>query len=181
MNHAQSATLGESGRRKLLALLGHVAAVARRLKPTARLLTGIATLSALWLAFLVQSWTGASNLVFGIVLLVLAIPALVVGWLWWLLVDVCELPEIAARLLGDPAPAIAAPDTKPGVGEAFRLGGSLREAAKLAWEFESLRGVIVGVLVLANPLFLALLGISLAAAVFLGVVAAVAGLGVLLL
>lgn len=183
MNRPAPATLGDAGRRQLQGLLTQLAGVANRLKPTARLLTGIATLSALWLAFQLQAWTGASLLVAGLVLAVLALPALLVGWLWWLLVDIAELPGIAARLLGGDAPDPAAtPGTgpRPGVGEAFRLGGSLRQAARLAWEFESLRGVIVGALVLANPVFLVLLGLALAATVMLGLAAALTGLGVLL-
>lgn len=181
MSDAKGAGLGEASRRQLLALLEQVASVARGLRPTAGRLTGIGFLSALWLTFQIQSWTGASPLVAGLILLVLSLPALASGWLWWLLVDICELPEIAARAFGVIRPGSAStPAASAGVGEAFRMGGSLKQAAALAWEVESLRGVIVGVLVLANPLFLAVLGLSLVLTIFLAAVAAVTGLLVLL-
>ena len=181
MNRPADPGLSEAGRRQLLALLDKLAAVAARLRPFARGLTLVATLSALWLAWQLQIWTGASLTVAGIILLVLGLPALVCAWLWWLLVDICDLPDTAERALGilRPAPT-PADDARVGVGETFRLGGSLKQAAKLAWEFDSLRGVIVGAMVLANPLFLLVLGISMAGAVVLGLIATLTGIGVLL-
>lgn len=181
MNSAATSGLGEAGRRQLLSLLDRIATVAARLRPLARGLTLVATLSALWLAFQIQLWTGASWTVAGIGLLVLGLPALVCGWLWWLLADICDLPGIAERTLGILRPTATPGAPVPtGIGETFRLGGSLKQAAKLAWEFDSLRGVIVGVLILANPIFLIVLGIAMAGAVLLALLSALVGLGVLL-
>lgn len=181
MNTAASTGLGEAGRRQLLAMLDRIAAVADRLRPVARGLTLVATLSALWLAHLLQQWTGLSWTIAGIALFILALPALICGWLWWLLADVCELPGIAERTLGILRPAtVAATPDNTGIGETFRLGGSLKQAANLAWEFDNLRGVMVGVLVLANPLFLVVLGVAMVLAVLLALLSALVGLGVLL-
>ena len=171
-------TLSESSRRQLLALLEKIASVANHARPWARGLTLLAALSALWLAYYVQSLTGASDTVAGIILAILLTPGLVCAWFWSLLVDVAELPELAERALGLAKQRRETPvrTEDSGAGGVFKMGGSLKQAASLAWQVEGLRGVIIGVMVLANPLFLMLLGLSLLAAFGLAVVALMTGL-----
>lgn len=184
MSEPGAGPLDDSKRRQLVALLEKISAVANHARPWARGLTLTAALSASWLAYYVHDLTGSSLTVTGIVLFILLIPALITGWLWSLLADLVELPEIAERTLGNlrQMAGARAHENKPssGVSGVFTLGESLKQAASLAWEAEGLRGVIVGVLVLANPLFLMVLAIALLAGVVLAFIAGLTGILALL-
>lgn len=152
-------------RQRLLALLDRVAAIAGRAKPFFRRATLLCALCALWLAWSLQQAAATSTLATLVVVGVLLLPALVLGWLWSLLADLGQLPEQAQRAMGGVQRMVGRePERVDGAAVAgvFRLRGSLREAAQLAWDLEGVRGVIVGVLVLTNPLFLLLIAAALA-------------------
>ena len=176
--------LDDAKRHQLVVILEKVSAIANHARPWARGLTLSAALSASWLVYYVHSLTASSYTVTGVLLLVLLIPALVAGWLWSLLTDITELPEVAERTIGK-ARQMGLPQNRPeiptgAVTGVFSLGKSLRQAASLAWDVEGLRGVIVGVMVLANPIFLMVLGISLLAAFVLAFIAGLTGIFALL-
>jgi len=170
---------------RLLALLDQLARIADRTKPFFRRATLLAGLCAVWLAWYAQQAAQMSTrgaLVLGLVLLV---PAMLLGWLWSLMSDLGELPVQARRALGGvqrfaggaPAAAATGPAvTGPAVTGVLRMRGSLREAASLAWELEGVRGAIVGVLVLTNPLFLMILALAFGVALLEVLVAAITAL-----
>jgi hypothetical protein len=112
-------------------------------------------------------------------MLLLLAPTAVLGWLWFLLWDLSELPGAARRVFAGLRDVAASEPPAPpaaGMSNVFRMGGSLREAAGLAVDAGGLAGAIAGVMLLANPIFLLAIAASLASVFVLGLLALAGGL-----
>jgi uncharacterized membrane protein len=168
--------------RRLSQLLEGVAAVARRFLPWVRNMTILALICGIALTIELQRAAHFGTAATLVTLLVLMLPCAVLATLWLLLTDVGDLPFQTRRVYdglrdvgrGGPTPA-AAPDT----GGFFRMGGSLREALDLAVDASGITGAIAGVMLLANPLFLLAIVVSVASLLIVALLAVGGGLSYL--
>jgi len=163
--------------RRLAQLLDGVAAVANRVKPFARATTLLALIAGAALVMELHYGAHLGAVALAIAAVVLLVPGAILAMLWLLLSDLGDLPGQVRRVYGGLREvARGEPGGAAAVGGVFRMGGSLREAASLAVDAGGLAGAITGVMLLANPLFLMLVAISLATAGILALAAAVGAL-----
>lgn len=161
--------------------LDQAAALARGLKPIARFvcLASLAAGAALswwtrgWLQ-LSPGWTLAGALL-------LNLPALLYGWLWWLLYALGELPQRVHGAVGAFKDIAERPAAAPGTGGFRRLGRALGDLWRVLDETDNVMLPISAAVLLANPVGLVVLGAGFAGGVVLWLIAVPVGLARLFL
>lgn len=170
---------------RLMGFARLVQGLAKRFKGAARFLSLTGLLAAVWLAFVAAHSLGFPTLAAVLAGGVLALPALVLGGVWFVLDQASTLPRRLAdwlgrahvqagdtwqRVQGEPPPGQGRfKDLRPWLGLAYELRAMGADARDLAL---TLRGALA----LTNPLFLLAVGGSVLATVLLDVAAAVTGL-----
>jgi hypothetical protein len=129
--------------------LDEVAALARGLKPVARFVAIASLIAAASIGYALQTWLQMGALGLSLVGVLLGLPALLYGWLWWLLYALGELPH---RVYG-------AVDTlkeirqRPAATTALRkLGRGLRDVWNVMDAADNVWLPISATILLMNPL-----------------------------
>ena len=162
------------------------AAIARRTLGKFRGLCLLGSASALWLAYLLRTAFDLSLLSTGLWFLLFAIPALILGWIWMLLVEVADLPArleafmaasqaVGHGITGAKPPAVEGDEPKR-QGGLLRVGRLLKDAWSAASEYSEIAAIIGSVMSLANPLVLTIAGVAGVAAVVLALIALITAL-----
>jgi hypothetical protein len=171
---------------KLMGFVTVVRNLAQRFTGVARFLALSGLLAALWLAYVTVHSFGfqpAAAILAGIVM---ALPALVLGWVWFVLEQATELPERLADWMSRAhyqADATLQSLQQGSAATGGRRLGDLKPLAGLAYELRSMGGdarelmtTLGGAMSLSNPLFLLLVAASTIAIVFLDLASVVSGL-----
>jgi hypothetical protein len=160
--------------------LDQAARLAAGLKPIARFIC-LASLAAggaitrwlwQWLHFSTGWIVGTS--------LLLGIPAILYGWLWWLLWAVSDLPTRIDEAVGTIDQIRTRPSLPESAGSFRRLGRILGNVWTVTDQADNVMLPVSAAILLANPIGLAVLAIAFACALVLWVVAAIWGLWVVL-
>jgi hypothetical protein len=173
---------------RLMGFADLAASLAKRFKGAARFLALTGMLAAVWLAYRGAHSFGFAPATAALAGMAMALPGLVLGWVWFVLGQASELPQRLSDWLdrahayaGDTWPGLR--DGKPGRGRI----GDLKALAGLAYELRSMGGdarelmvTLGGVMSLTSPLFLLLVAASALAIVLLDIVAMISGLVYLL-
>ena len=164
--------------------------LAHRFKGVARFLAVSGLLSGLWLAWYAAhgfGWSTAAALAVGVVLL---LPALLLGWCWYVLDQACDLPERlgvwlsrAKGYAGETLQRLADTDTaaapRSRLGDLGQMGGLLYELRSMHEDSRDLMMVFGGSLALTNPLSLLVIGLSAGLILLLDLGALLTGLAAL--
>ena len=163
--------------------------LSRRFKGAARNLTLSGLLAALVLDLIMRNvwtWSPTVSVIVGIFL---ALPAVVVGWGWYVLEEATGLPErlvswfggaksyagtVVQRVQGDNSGA--APSR---LSDLKALGGLAFEITSLGLDTTGLLSILGGALSVTNPLYLLVLTLAVGLIVVLDISAVIAGLAVL--
>jgi hypothetical protein len=156
--------------------LDQAARLAAGLKPIARFicLASLASAGAItwwlwqWLQFSTGWIVGTS--------LLLGIPALLYGWLWWLLWAVSDLSARIDEAVGTIDDMRTRPSLPQSAGSFRRLGRILGDVWRVTDQADNVMLPVSAAILLANPIGLAVLAIGFACALVLWVVAAIWGL-----
>jgi hypothetical protein len=163
--------------------------LANRFKGVARFLAVSGLLAAVWLAYAAAHSFGFSPIAAAIAGVAMALPALVLGWIWFVLGEASAMPRRLADWLGR-AHGYAGETWQSFQGEQkpgrSRIG-DLKPLAGLAYELRSMGGdardlalTLRGALSLTNPLFLLLVAASTLAIVLLDIASVATGLSYLI-
>ncbi len=180
---------------KLLPLAQRIAGIAKVSNGLVRLLLIVASLSALWLMIYLQEVFNLSLLVALIVLLVLALPAIVLGILYISLQEAIALVDEVNQLIatltreigeihGQATNALRSGGRKNlAIGSLFSLGSSLfslrslvREVLSLTNDVGGLALKLKGLLIALNPIYLVAVLISVLATIVLAIAAIITGI-----
>lgn len=172
---------------KLMGLAGMIRNLAERFKGISRFLAVSGLLATLWLTWFIAQSFGLSlpsTLGIGLVLL---LPALVLGWSWYILEQACDMPERLTAWLsqakgyaGETLQRLTAEESqgprRGKLGDLGKVGGLVYELRSMQEDTRDLVTIFGGSLALTNPLFLLVLVISATAIVVLDISAILTGL-----
>lgn len=157
-----------------------------RFKGVARSLTLAGVLGALILDFLMKSawgWGWTATSVAGVILL---LPAMVIGWGWYVLEEATGLPqrilnwlsgakEYAGTVVQRNLSAEARPAQGGRLSDLKSVGGLAVEIASLGMDASGLLGILGGSLSVTNPLYLLAVTVSVCLIGFMDIVAVIWG------
>ena len=163
--------------------------LSRRFKGVARNLTLSGLLAALVLDLIMRNawtWSPTVSVIMGIFL---ALPALVVGWGWYVLEEATGLPErlvnwfggaksyagtVMQRVQGEPTG-----EAPSRLSDLKALGGLAIEITSLGLDTSGLLAIMGGALSVTNPIYLLVLSLAVGLIALLDISAVIAGLAVL--
>lgn len=161
--------------------------LANRFKGLARFLAVSGVFSAVMLDWAASKSWGMSATLTIIMGIVLLLPGLVLGWVWYVLDQASYLPQrlaswagqareyagdVVQRLQGDPTEL-----QKPGsVFDLKQLGGLTYEISSMGMDARDLLSILGGSLSFTNPIFLLILTVAVGLIIFLDVAALLTGL-----
>jgi len=148
------------------------AALARGLKPIARFIAIASAIATALIGYALQTWLqmGATWLV--IVSVLLALPAALYGWLWWLLYALGELPQ---RLYGAVDTLKEIRDRPPAATAVRKLGRGLKDIWNVLDAADNVWLPISATILLVNPVGWIALAIGFAYALVLWLSAVIVG------
>jgi hypothetical protein len=172
---------------KLMGFARMVQNLANRFKGLARFLALSGLLAALLLTWLATHAWGLSVITAVLLGVVLLLPGLVLGWVWYVLEEASNLPQrltawagqardyagdFVQRLQSGAPPA----EKATRVTDLKQLGGLAYEITSMGVDAKDLLSIFGGTLSLTNPIFLLVLAIAVGVIVLLDIGAAIGGL-----
>lgn len=170
---------------RLMGFAQLAASLASRFKGVARFLSLGGLAAAVWLAYVAAHAFGLAPLTVAIAGAVMALPALVLGGVWFVLGQVGDLPRRLADWLdrADDYAGDAWQSLRSEAAPARSRLGDLKPLAGLAYELRSMGGdardlalAFRGALSLTNPLFLLLVAVSTLVIVLMDMASVITGL-----
>jgi hypothetical protein len=160
--------------------LDQAARLAAGLKPIARFICLASLVAGGAITWWLWQWLHFSTgWIVGTALL-LGIPAILYGWLWWLLWAVSDLPTRIDEAVGTIDQIRTRPSLPESAGSFRRLGRILGNVWTVTDQADNVMLPVSAAILLANPIGLAMLAIAFAYGLVLWLVAAVWGLILLL-
>lgn len=172
---------------KIMGFARMVQNLAKRFTGLARFLTISGLISALVLDWFVTRAFGLSVTLAVILGVILILPGLMLGWVWYVLEEAGNLPQrlsawggqareyagdVVQRLQGDGPPA----QKTARVADLKQLGGLAYEITAMGVDAKDLLSILGGSLSLANPVFLLVLAIAAGLIALLNIAAVITGL-----